>query len=269
MNPVILAIDSDEANYNLKQQKNMLKPVTIRAYTPTKLDRLVSKYVSPSFYADYVYSADLVNNFFPNSTNMFLFLQGRFPSLTITGTQDNPVFIYRGAGASALTRGSASVSETGPSGGSFPYFYVDEILTTWQDVSSIPISDVALVQFLPPPVPIAPFNGGFMGAITVYLKKYDETSATNISATYNRFAFSGFSVTREFSSPDYGNKPFDKSISDIRSTLYWNPHLMPDGQGKMTFHFYNSDKAKRFRIIFEGIDGNGRIASYTKVLGQD
>ena len=260
MNPVILASDSDEANYNLKEQKNLLKPVTIRALAPSKMDKLISKYVSPYFYADYVYSIDLINNFYPNSIGMFLFLKGRFPSLGVGGTEDSPQFSYRGEGSS---------SRTGPSGGSVPYFYVDEMLTTWQDVENIPLSEVALIQFLPPPVPIAPFNGGFMGVISVYLKKWDEMPEDNITANYNRYSFSGFSVTREFSSPDYSKRNPDGSISDFRSTLYWNPHLMPDGHGKMTFHFYNSDKAKKFRIIFEGIDGNGRIASFIKVLGQD
>ncbi len=116
---------------------------------------------------------------------------------------------------------------------------------------------------------MAPFNGGFRGVITVYLKRGDETEAVSgITENYNRYSFNGFNITREFYSPDYSHKNFDSSVQDIRSTLYWNPHLYTDADGRVHFHFYNSDKAKRFRVVIEGMDKEGRLGNFTAILSE-
>jgi hypothetical protein len=119
---------------------------------------------------------------------------------------------------------------------------------------------------LPPPVPMAPLNGGFMGAISIYIKKGDEITPTSITASYNHFTFSGYSVSREFYLPDYRSGNMDKSIPDIRSTLYWNPHLARDSKGELRFHFFNSDNARRFRIVVEGMDEQGRLACFSTIV---
>ncbi len=256
--------DTNEINYMLRQQKGMLKPVTVRGHVPTKTERVISKYVSNEFMEGRASSIDFINNFYPNSNRMFEFLMGRFPGLVIRGTEDFPVFEYEGM---ATLHNSASDSGGNPT--AVPYFYVNEVLTSWEDVKNIPFSDIALIQFLPPPVAIAPFNGGFRGVITIYLKRGDETEVlSGITENYNRYSFNGFNITREFYSPDYSHKNFDTSVQDIRSTLYWNPHLSSDADGRVHIQFYNSDKAKRYRVVIEGMDRNGRLGSFTTILSK-
>ena len=256
--------DTNEISYVLSQQKGMLKPVTVRGHVPTKTERVISKYVSNEFMEGRASSIDFINNFYPNNNRMFEFLMGRFPGLTITGTEDFPVFEYEGT---ATLHNSASDSGGNPT--AVPYFYVNEVLTSWEDVKNIPFSDIALIQFLPPPVAMAPFNGGFRGVITVYLKRGDETEAVSgITENYNRYSYNGFNITREFYSPDYSHKNFDASVQDIRSTLYWNPNLYTDADGRVHFHFYNSDKAKRFRVVIEGMDKKGRLGNFTAILSE-
>lgn len=70
--------------------------------------------------------------------------------------------------------------------------------------------------------------------------------------------FEGYSITREFSSPDH-SKPGSGLAPDARLTLYWNPNLNTDGNGQATFHFNNNDKTKRYRLIIQGTDAEGRL----------
>ncbi len=256
------ANNAAEANFMLQQQQGMLKAITIRGQQQTKTEQVISKYVSSEFREGRASSIDFINNFYPNNYRMFDFLKGRFPGLTISGREDLPIFDYEG---------QATLHDNPTDSGgvltAVPYFYVNEVQTSWEDVKNIPFSDIALIQFLPPPVAMAPFNGGFRGVITIYLKKGDEfIKPSGITENYNHYIINGFSVTREFHSPDYSIPKTDASIPDLRTTLYWNPHLAYNSNETIKFHFFNSDKAKRFLIVIEGMDESGRMASLMKIV---
>ncbi len=78
-------------------------------------------------------------------------------------------------------------------------------------------------------------------------------------------AWQGYALVREFYMPKY-DKATTNSNPDRRATLYWNPDVKTDKNGKATISFYNSDIAKRLRIAIEGTDGQGNIASFWKVM---
>lgn len=257
--------NTDEANLIFQQQKGMLKAITIRGQQPTKTDQVISKYVGNEFREDRASSIDFINNFYPNNFRMFDFLKGRFPGVTITGTEDVPIFDYEGQ--ATLHDNPADKDLQKQVMTAVPYFYVNEVQTSWEDVKNIPFSDIALIQFLPPPVAMAPFNGGFRGVITIYLKKGDEiVKPPGLAENYSHYIFDGFSITREFYSPDYYFRKPDLSIPDLRSTLYWNPQLMIDSNGRAQFHFFNSDKTKRFLVVIEGMDQSGNTTSFSKII---
>ena len=259
---VIKIKNADEINFIVQQQKGMLKPVTVRGHIQTKTEHLITKYVSNSFMEGRASTIDFINNFYSNNNRIFDFLKGRFPGLVITGSEDLPIFEYEGT---ATLHNQATDSMGIPI--AVPYFFVDEVLTSWEDVKNILFSDIALIQFLPPPVAMAPFNGGFRGVITVYLKKGDDgTAPSGITTNYNHYSFNGFSITREFYQRDYRIKKVDMSEQDVRSTLYWNPDLVVDSTGRLHFKFFNSDTAKRFHIVIEGMDGEGRMGSYSEII---
>ena len=63
----------------------------------------------------------------------------------------------------------------------------------------------------------------------------------------------------EFYSPRYddSNSGFEPG-TDLRTTLYWNPCVAVDAQGKSTFDFYASDAhSTRYLITVEGITSDG------------
>jgi len=68
----------------------------------------------------------------------------------------------------------------------------------------------------------------------------------------------GFSYRRVFSSPDHskdtGSKP------DLRTTVYWNPNLAVEADGKIKIHYFNTDRPGQYRIVIEGVGGNGALA---------
>jgi hypothetical protein len=70
-----------------------------------------------------------------------------------------------------------------------------------------------------------------------------------------------------FTSPDYSTEGFKNSrIPDFRNTLYWNPSLQPDKNGKYTVEFWSSDFASDYLIKIEGVTGDGKIVSLKKTI---
>lgn len=69
----------------------------------------------------------------------------------------------------------------------------------------------------------------------------------------------GYSKCDDFYSPDY-RKSEMPTAADHRRTLYWNPSLVTDEQGKANVIFYsNSRAAQRLHINAQGIAVNGQL----------
>jgi hypothetical protein len=193
--------------------------------------------------------------------------------LQVLGDAFNPMFIYRGgntlgapggppvAASSGSSRAAKTTSggSTSGSASSLPYFYVNEDPVKYDFVTDISLDDIALIRFMPPPVWFAPFNGGNEGAIMIYTRKQsDEVNKMDIMTSFDHLIFNGYSITREFSLPDY-TQIKQAGLLDDRITLYWNHDLNTDSNGVLKFKFYNSDAAKKFKVIIQGMDTQGRL----------
>lgn len=75
------------------------------------------------------------------------------------------------------------------------------------------------------------------------------------------FSPGGYSPMRIFYSPKYGN-PESAKVTDLRSTIYWNPTIITDKNGNATFEFYNSDGTGTYKAIIEGIDKDGNLGHF-------
>lgn len=64
---------------------------------------------------------------------------------------------------------------------------------------------------------------------------------------------------REFATPNYENSKVPKVRTDFRSTIYWNPSVETDINGRASLTFYNSDDITQFRVSVEGFDATGGI----------
>ena len=113
--------------------------------------------------------------------------------------------------------------------------YTDyEIRTDSGDVMSSDVADVTL-DF----VPVA--NDG---------KRY----------TYRdrRYIFDGIAYPEEFYSPDYSNA-VPKTPTDYRRTLYWNPNVKLDADGRFTTTIYNNSRETRVSVSAAGVDMQGQM----------
>jgi uncharacterized protein YfaS (alpha-2-macroglobulin family) len=61
-----------------------------------------------------------------------------------------------------------------------------------------------------------------------------------------------------FYSPEYLSvKQKESRIPDYRNTLYWNPYIKTDKNGKATMEFYTSDEPGDYLVFVEGFTAGG------------
>ena len=73
--------------------------------------------------------------------------------------------------------------------------------------------------------------------------------------------YEGYSRVVSFYSPDYSECALPDS-ADYRRTLYWNPDIWTDMQGRSSISFYNNARTKRLHIRAEGFTRNGEFIVY-------
>ena len=72
----------------------------------------------------------------------------------------------------------------------------------------------------------------------------------------------GYQQEVEFYSPVYDTKEKLESRSrDLRSTIYWNPSVVADAEGRAHVEFYAADSPVDYRVVVEGVCKNGMIIS--------
>ena len=104
------------------------------------------------------------------------------------------------------------------------------------------------------------------GIVNVITKKADLSNITLPDYAVHIY-FSTADPVLYFSSPDYTTEALqDGHIPDFRNTLYWNPSLRQDSNGKFRPEFYSSDMESAYTIDIQGVDEDGRPVSLRKVI---
>ena len=179
--------------------------------------------------------------FAKSSPGILQYLQGKVPGLQIATTGNG----------GATWRGSATS------------FFLDEVPTDVSMLQSINMANVALIKVFRPPF-FGASGGGSGGAIAIYTKKGSSGNSDFKGLPFTNIY--GYSVIREFYSPDYSNNT-DPNIKDYRTTLYWSPHVFIDKKSRrITLPFFNSDNCKKIRVIVEGINELGILTREEKIF---
>ncbi len=71
-----------------------------------------------------------------------------------------------------------------------------------------------------------------------------------------RYILNGFSVCEDFYRPDYSHKPLPET-KDYRRTLFWEPNLRLDAQGKAQVECWNNSSTTRVAVSVEGMATDG------------
>ncbi|SIS49322.1 TonB-dependent receptor plug domain-containing protein [Belliella pelovolcani] len=183
--------------------------------------------------------------------NIFQMIQGRVAGVQVT---------ISGMNASVLIRGVGTISSS-----SEPLYLLNNIQVDAFTLMQVNPRDVSTIDVFKDPASTAIFGSqGSNGIIAVYTKIGDRYVGESTGSLVSNI--SGYSAAREFYQPNYETKTAENAIPDKRSTIYWNPNLKIDESGKAKIKYYNTDIAKKHLIVIEGMDAQGRLARFEKIL---
>ncbi|MDB5142602.1 MAG: hypothetical protein JWQ66_1315 [Mucilaginibacter sp.] len=98
------------------------------------------------------------------------------------------------------------------------------------------------------------------GAIIITMKRgSNPVDVTKISVDgLITYKFNGFYKAREFYSPKYSLKDTTR-VTDDRKTIFWNPNIITDKDGKASFEYFNAGSPGTYRVVIEGTDADGNL----------
>jgi len=143
--------------------------------------------------------------------------------------------------------------------------FIDEVPADINQLRVLRMDDVALVKF---------YEAGFVGvgsgspggALAVYTR--DKSNRDEKPDKLSFVEYKGYSISKEFYTPDYNNKEIRHPASDNRTTLYWNPDVYTDTETtSVKLNFFNNDFSKKFKVVVEGFDATGKLVHLEKVFG--
>ena len=232
------------------QKVKTLESVTVKGRVKTDAEKLDEKYASGMFSGGDAYTFDLINDPYALAMmDIFQYLQGKVAGLQIV-TGNGP-----GGAPSLSWRGST------------PSLYLNEMQVDASQLQSTPVSDVAMVKVFRPGSGVG-FGGGAGGVIAVYTKKGgDEKKSDPNFKGLERALLTGYSTMKEFYVPNYSEASAQNEQEDLRATLYWKPFVLTDKDTKkVNIQFYNNDITKKFRIVLEGINEDGKLSHIEKII---
>ncbi len=229
---------------------------------------VTARRMSPEDSATKLYSSAL----FANSDNTILLddtktyfsiwtlLKARVAGLVVEGDPNNPdVYFQRYAHLSnAFSSGEDDETETGI------IYYLNEVKVSKDVIESLAVNDVSLIKVYKGLTGWA--MGAGQGAIAIYTKSGKDVSPDPRDKSFDTAFRTGYSVQREFYSPNYSRVDTDSIQTDNRTTLYWNPELKIDAGGRTSISFYTSDVTKEILITLEGMDANGKLIHLERTI---
>jgi len=251
--------DNSKNNYQLQLSKEeqeqlhyfngkVLENINISSKIKSNMQMINDKYTSGLFKGGNATQLDLLDDPLATSyTDIVSYIQGKVTSLLFDNQAKKFLWMRNRAG------------ENGPA------LYLNEMATSYDQISSIPVSNVAYIKVFRPGF-VGGVGSGDGGAIVIYTKMgKDGESLSSVKGLDNNLV-NGYTVVREFYSPDYDTTT-DNSKKDLRTTLFWNPTLTTSpGQNKVNVTFFNNDFTDAFKVIIEGVTKDGRLTHIEKVI---
>lgn len=180
-------------------------------------------------------------------------LQGKVAGLYITPTAnpgETPLIHLRGAKTVTMN--------------DEPLIVVDGIPQEKYDLRNINVNDIESITVLKDAGAIALYGArAANGVILIQSKalrneklRFDVTRHSPYTSQLFKLNGPAYAVARHFYAPQYSSTVTDER-NDYRETIYWNPVVQTDRDGRATVEFYNSDATTTFRAIAEGVGNNG------------
>ena len=229
----------EEINAGIGNHNILLKEVTIREKKKPVIT--TSANLNGPGNADQVLKSDVLDKLGCNT--LIQCLEGRLAGVTF---RDNK----------AYSRGLISINSDSPM-----QIIVDGIYVEPDFLETLNSRDVSSVEVLKNIAYTGLYGArGAAGVIIVNMKTGADGSYTSkylpgvVTA-----AAKGYYQGRAFYSPQYTDPKINAALADLRSTIYWNPSVVADKDGKASIDFFNAGSKGNYRVVVEGIDNDGHI----------
>ncbi len=160
---------------------------------------------------------------------------------------------------------SVSIGETFHAGESINPSSVDLMAAGIYKFSDLTSSDIESIMIIEDPACYTMLEPSFASSgkqIVVILLKLNTTRPKAREPIGVRLtSLQGFSVPRDFYSPNYGEYQLPKE-DDFRRTLYWNPNVKTNSEGKASVSFFNNATCREMNISAETMTPEGVFGSY-------
>ncbi len=185
--------------------------------------------------------------------NIFDFMRGRVPGVTISGTFPDQTATVRGLGQGTQQEA---------------LFLLDGAITDATVIQNIQPSQVEFIDVLKGGRAAA-YGAQANGVIAIYRYQGPRGDSDVDPVGEATFRMLGYYPPREFYVPNYDEMTDEEKVKpDYRNTLYWNPNIVIQ-DGKAEFEFFTSDDQGPFTLYFEGLDESGRVFTKTASLNVD
>lgn len=130
---------------------------------------------------------------------------------------------------------------------------------TWDDTySQMPVNMFESIEVVRPVDATIYGMRGSAGAYVIQTKRFAGTHVIP-DASIQTYQSEGYCIRKEFYIPPYGNpETRNNPIPDLRTTIYWNPAIKTDSNGKASVEYYTADNTQTHSYVLEGT-GNRNI----------
>lgn len=152
-----------------------------------------------------------------------------------------------------------------------PLYLIDGVPVSESSLTSLNQLDISRVEVLKNAANASIYGGRASGGVIAFFtnrggeEEVEVEPGTYIIVHEAR----GYSKVREFYSPRHDRQSSDRNEPDLRSTIYWNPSVTTDANGKATVSFYTADRNTTYRVIAEGISDDGKPGRGTLTFDVD
>jgi hypothetical protein len=138
---------------------------------------------------------------------------------------------------------------------------LDGVYVDGETLSSINPNDIESVEVLKNIGYTAIYGGKGGGGVLVITSKTGQSSPNyqRYSPGLITYMPKGYAKVREFYAPRYDDPKTNAQIPDLRSTVYWKPNMVTGKDGKASIDYFNTDTKGTYRVVIEGIAGNGNL----------
>jgi hypothetical protein len=155
--------------------------------------------------------------------------------------------------------------------GNTPLIYVDEVEVDVEMLKDLPVEVIDEVEVVKSAQAAIFGSRGGNGVILATTKSgFEQKLRSAVKFNIKTVTPLGYQVAKEFYSPRYETQQQrDSAAPDLRTTVYWNPNVAVQSDGKAAVSFYAADAPQSYSVVIEGVAADGQLVhAVEKIAGK-